>query len=49
MILEIKIIKIDRLIMVMDMNKYLVEYVMLLKLFIGKLQTIQLDVTMSQL
>lgn len=40
MILEIKIIKIDRLIMVMDMNKYLVEYVMLLKLFIGKLQTI---------
>lgn len=49
MILEIKIIKIDTLIMVMDMNKYLVEYVMLLKLFIGKLQTIQLDVTMSQL
>lgn len=40
MILEIKIIKIDTLIMVMDMNKYLVEYVMLLKLFIGKLQTI---------
>lgn len=40
MILEIKIIKIDMLIMVMDMNKYLVEYVMLLKLFIDKLQTI---------
>lgn len=36
MILEIKILKIDMLIMVMHVNKYLVEYVMLLKLFIGK-------------